>query len=595
MSDDTGGPALEPIGGRDDDATGTLEGVHRTLSTLGMRIDALVTSTTSYRSAITDRLSEYGELVTKLTRAQAADLEEYRHATERTMSELRRGVGASEETLERVAARIDSMLSDTDAADDQSRRMLAEVRSILDSQENLGRFLTEALDQFGEQMAERMVASQQVIDQQLDAIRTSLTAEDGADLRSLVGVVHERLLEVASGEVVGALWDEVRGVRDAVEAGSSAELRAEVIALTDAVRDLLDGAEMVDEAEAGAALDGVVVEMARLRADLAEGLVIDAETPAEDPGVAALRAEVGELNVALRQLLAQAEVVEEDEPEPVASVIPAVLEQVNAQLTVVQAKVDALAEQAGASRQIQASLDELIERTMDVPDASPVAVVAPVAAGPDPVVEELVAMTAEVRGMLDALGTESRTIGAGVDAVMARLDEGLELAEDVTAAAPVVASDPELADHLAAMRDDVAAEFDALRQLIRSSAPAPAPTTAPAAAATVVDLAPVTELLEFLRDDIAELPHRVEGVLPAPVAPPRAAPVPKYATIDPDTIDVLRAEIRASASSPEQVSESLRTELAALRRRIKLRAEGEVLSDAQLTLIAEAVAERLGR
>ena len=43
----------------------------------------------------------------------------------------------------------------------------------------------------------------------------------------------------------------------------------------------------------------------------------------------------------------------------------------------------------------------------------------------------------------------------------------------------------------------------------------------------------------------------------------------------------------------EDLVEALRKELVALRRRIKLRAEGEILSTEQLEVIAEAVARRL--
>ena len=124
MSDENAGDELEAsanleIGAGDDvDGDGSaelavvgdpalasrLETIHRTMSTLGMRIDALVTSTTSYRSALTDRLTEYADLVTKLTRSQASDLEEYRRNNERTLSDLRRGLSTSEESLERVSA-----------------------------------------------------------------------------------------------------------------------------------------------------------------------------------------------------------------------------------------------------------------------------------------------------------------------------------------------------------------------------------------------------------------------------------------------------------------------------------------------------------
>lgn len=242
-----------------------LDSLHSTVSTLGMRLDSLVTSTTTYRSSLTDRLTEYAELVTKLTRTQSNDLEEYRRANERTISELRRSLSASEEVLERVGSRIDSMLTESESGDDSARRMLAEVRSILDAQESLGRFITESLDSFADQVTGRIESGQQTAATQLDALRATLdelaarddtrgVRDDLAELRSLVvelraddasgqvaavetkldtlvsgadedraklstavDQLRETLLDVASGEVVGALWDEVRGVRDTID------------------------------------------------------------------------------------------------------------------------------------------------------------------------------------------------------------------------------------------------------------------------------------------------------------------------------------------------------------------------------------------
>ena len=77
--------------------------------------------------------------------------------------------------------------------------------------------------------------------------------------------------------------------------------------------------------------------------------------------------------------------------------------------------------------------------------------------------------------------------------------------------------------------------------------------------------------------------------------PPAPAPSdePVQAGLDPDTLDLLREEIRAAGAVPDQVLDALRQELKALRRRLAVKAQERVLSDEQLRAIADAVAERL--
>ncbi len=60
-----------------------------------------------------------------------------------------------------------------------------------------------------------------------------------------------------------------------------------------------------------------------------------------------------------------------------------------------------------------------------------------------------------------------------------------------------------------------------------------------------------------------------------------------------DVIDLLREEIRGAGSVSDELVETLSGELKALRRRIRLRAEGEIFSDEQLEIIAAAVANKL--
>lgn len=657
-----------------------LETIHRTMSTLGMRIDALVTSTTSYRSALTDRLTEYADLVTKLTRSQASDLEEYRRANERTLADLRRGLSTSEETLERVGARIDSMLTDAESADDSSRRALAEVRSILESQENLGRFLTESLDQFGEQVLSRLEASEQAAAQQLEALRSAVTEVDAtpdptlgivddrlagiedrlavvasndtaaamgsrfdtlhsaledldrnvraglegagdttaiverlermerelssagqvstesfgelAGLRAKVDAVlettanesgavtgvldqlKETLQDLASGEVVGALWDEVRQVRATVEAlvdrdehtvdpGAVESLRAEVTELTGSVRDLLEQAEVVDEdgvaPSDGGPLAALAGDVAALRHELSEGLVVE-PSDAFGSSVDELRTDLAAIGDKLRAV--------ED----------------------LQATVDAL-QSAPAPEPVVASLpDGLLDELQGVVASLQEASVSPspepvVAELPDGVLAELRAVVHDLRAaaedepaatsseLTDEVEAELRAVRTGVEAIIARLDEGLVLATEDGEAPPADAS-PELVDQVATLRDQVNVEFERVRQLLDS-------------VGGDVDLTPLTARLDRLHDELAE--RGFEGEAGAASAPTGET----YATIDPDVVDLLREEIRNAGAVSDELVETLSTELKALRRRIRLRAEGEIFSDEQLEIIAAAVAEKL--
>ncbi|MDZ7674632.1 MAG: hypothetical protein U5K30_06155 [Acidimicrobiales bacterium] len=149
------------------------------------------------------------------------------------------------------------------------------------------------------------------------------------------------------------------------------------------------------------------------------------------------------------------------------------------------------------------------------------------------------------------LDAELRAVRTRVEDIIARLDEGLDLDIDASALLPAADAAPapstdgtsKLADQVAALHDLVRTEFDAIRRQLRESG---------------------------LEGSGAE-----------------------SAALDPDTLDLLREEIRASGTPSAELIDTLNTELKALRRRIKLRAEGEIFSDEQLELIADAVARRL--
>lgn len=163
----------------------------------------------------------------------------------------------------------------------------------------------------------------------------------------------------------------------------------------------------------------------------------------------------------------------------------------------------------------------------------------------------------------DAVLRRLGTIEAGIDELRGRLDEGLVLADDAELPAPAATrgADVEaIADQVAALRDFVASELDTVRQTVSARIDAATETTVAAASA------------------------RPE---PAP------APATGTATIDPDTLEQLREEIRAAGTVSDQLIDALRDELKALRRRIAVKATERVLDDQQLAQIADAVAARL--
>lgn len=557
MSDEYGDATNAGAGGTDGEApvadaalAARLETIDQTVSTLGMRVDALVTSTTSYRAALTDRLTEYTDLVTKLTRAQASDLEEYRNANERLLADLRQGLTSSEETLERVGSRIDSLLSDAEDSDDDSRRTLDEVRSILEAQERLGRSLTESLERFAEEVATRLSAAEGAVGAgsttaaKLDKVEQELastgqiaaeswseiaglrakvdailetSANESGKVSTVLDQMKETLLDVASGEVVGALWDELRQMKATLQA-------------------------MVDESGAGAA---------------------DQD----------LRNDIGALVTSVNQLLEQAEVLDEDTEMVIQP----------------PAELLALAEDVAALR------DATRETAVDI---------------------ELPPELAEVGPRLSELSEELQATHRGIEDILGRLDEGLVLADDearpvLDAGIPVA-----VADQLAGLRDQLHNEFDAIRDVLAGGGGS--------GAAAEVDLSEVHSSLGDLLDAVARLLDRpngtesidLTGVLAslAQIENDVAALGDRIgeagggagvvevanARLDPDSLDLLREEIRAAASGggggvSEELLGSLRDELKALRRRIKLRAEGEVFSEEDLDAIANAVAERLNR
>ena len=152
----------------------------------------------------------------------------------------------------------------------------------------------------------------------VDAILETSANETGA-VSGLLDEVREALNDVASGEVMGALWDEFRDARRAIDAlVADVEQRRDAAAAapeplaSDPVADRL-GQLQSDVI----GLSGAVQELI-LRAEDAEQRAREsaAAPPPVDDGMVALRTEVSGLTFAVRDLLEQAEVVDDSAETP---------------------------------------------------------------------------------------------------------------------------------------------------------------------------------------------------------------------------------------------------------------------------------------
>lgn len=89
-----------------------------------------------------------------------------------------------------------------------------------------------------------------------------------------------------------------------------------------------------------------------------------------------------------------------------------------------------------------------------------------------------------------------------------------------------------------------------------------------------------------MRDEVAAELEALRRILADRVDPPLSAPD--------DVVEEVRTAVGSALEHlPDAVADALKAELVALRRRIKVRSEADVLTDEQLDRIAESVADRL--
>jgi hypothetical protein len=184
-----------------------LESVHGAMATLSMRLDALVTATAAFRSVVSDRLSDYSDTVARLHRVQAAELEEYRHGTERLAAELRRTMGDNDEALRTLTSRVEEIGTELGAFNELVRTTIADSRATSRVSEKLSIEVAESLDSFEERMIERLDASQRAAESAVVAAGGEMTKLR----RELAALRKAPRTDAADGDGVG---EELAAIRE---------------------------------------------------------------------------------------------------------------------------------------------------------------------------------------------------------------------------------------------------------------------------------------------------------------------------------------------------------------------------------------------
>jgi hypothetical protein len=192
---------------------GRLESVHSALATLSMRLDALVTATAAFRSVVSDRLNDYADTVARLHRVQAAELEDYRHGTERLVAELRRAMGDNDEALRKLTSRVEEIGIELGAFNEAVRATIADSRATSSAAEKLSLQVAEGLDAFGERMIDRLDESQGAAESAIAAAGGEMTKLR----RELAALRKAPRAEVADGRAAGAgvgVGEELAAIRE---------------------------------------------------------------------------------------------------------------------------------------------------------------------------------------------------------------------------------------------------------------------------------------------------------------------------------------------------------------------------------------------
>ncbi len=85
---------------------GRSDSLQAALASIALRIDALTSTTSTFRNLVSDRITDYAEQVGRLATGAAGDLDDYRHLHERALEQIRRSVGEAEDNIRRLSRSV---------------------------------------------------------------------------------------------------------------------------------------------------------------------------------------------------------------------------------------------------------------------------------------------------------------------------------------------------------------------------------------------------------------------------------------------------------------------------------------------------------
>lgn len=247
------------------------------IGVLSMRIDDLIAATTTYRSVMSDRLTEYADLVNRLNRSQSTDLDEFRRTNERIVGEIRRTMAESEDAVRTMSGQSDQLVTDLGSLADAVRAHAADTRELIEATDELGRSVIGEL----RSLSGSLVPELSTMRSELAVIRESL---DG---------LNERVSSAPVREAIDELRADFSGLRRAVIEWPDLEVaRAEIVAmradLTEMIEQFHDQGGVLDHddvaasvvAAVGPRIDLIGAEVAALREDVRELASGDADIEA---------------------------------------------------------------------------------------------------------------------------------------------------------------------------------------------------------------------------------------------------------------------------------------------------------------------------
>ncbi|HEX2039745.1 MAG TPA: hypothetical protein VHF47_08445 [Acidimicrobiales bacterium] len=295
---------------------------------LGFRLDTLISSTSAFRDAVSDRLTDYADLVARWSMEAEDNVAAYRD----TVAGLPAAVAAElTSALAKVERRTAEALEALEAA--ATRRLEAVGREVRGLREALAEAAADEGD--GDPVADALaavLAEMASLREQVRAVPRPEPVEippfpeippppDLAPVVAELAAVREELAALRPAEV-DATVEELRGLRR--EIARLPQGREELAALAEEVRGLRGAVaeaaadEVEDAEETEGALEALTAEVAALREALAAMQVRLDERPAMPPEVTALTAELQ----ALRSEMQEAPDAPEERAAPVAAPPP---------------------------------------------------------------------------------------------------------------------------------------------------------------------------------------------------------------------------------------------------------------------------------